>query len=503
MKKKSFSNLLVFIGLFLFDLLFWNEMLGINTLIFTLFSLFAMNQLFPERRNSKPVIYTAIGTLVSAIMVVWHHSTFAQFIHLFSFMTLVGFVHQSNLSLLIQAFFSSMLNLIDFPRKLERQFNSLGVQSKNLKGVWYNTQLVFIPSLIIGIFYILYYHASQEFADLSDVFWSNFLSLFQWDISVTRILFLIMGLLIVGNMFWPTELQLPFRISSGKHQGKLIRWKNPQQKKKHSFGLMDLKNEYRMGVGLIIALNVLLFIVNLTDLRSIWFGEAPKLPHTLKAYVHEGTYLLIAAILLAMAVLIFLFRKNLNFFPNNQLLKFASYCWLIQNTLLAMSVGMRNFRYIEYCGLAYKRIGVIIFLALTLYGLWTMYIKLESKKNIWFLWHRNSWAVYLALILTTCVNWDVFITRHNIQANTTNGIDLQFLLQVVSEKNLYILEENKAILEEKGFLSSNDYSIPMPYLAYIEKGIEEKRKTLERKKKTYSWLSWNYADYRNWSYLEK
>ena len=130
----------------------------------------------------------------------------------------------------------------------------------------------------------------------------------------------------------------------------------------------------------------------------------------MKIYVHEGTYLLILAILLAMGIILVLFRKNINFIPNNDKLRKLAYFWLAQNVILAFSVGMRNFRYIEFCGLAYKRIGVFIFLILTFYGLKTMHEKISEKKTLHHVIHKNAWVLYLTLIAASCINWDVFIT---------------------------------------------------------------------------------------------
>jgi len=276
-----------------------------------------------------------------------------------------------------------------------------------------------------------------------------------------------------------------FRDSQNKKDKNINRKRTTAGYLGAKFNPISLKNEYKTGLILLFSLNTLLFLVNLTDVFSVWFGFDESNPGNLKSYVHEGTYVLIFTILLAMGVLIYLFRKNLNFFPNNTLLKRLSYLWIAQNVLLTLSVGLRNARYIDFHGLAYKRIGVVIFLILTLYGLWMMYRKVRERKSIYFLLEQNAWAVYFVLLLACAVNWDVFITRYNLFTETKGAIDKTFLLRTVSDKNLYLLEENIGILKSK-------VSYPEVEDAIVDKWLENKQKRYDRKRNRMTWKSWHW-----------
>ena len=152
---------------------------------------------------------------------------------------------------------------------------------------------------------------------------------------------------------------------------------------------------------------------------------------------------------------------------------------------------MRNATYINSCGLAYKRIGVMVFLALTLFGLYTLFLKIRDKKTFYYLLHRNAWALYFVLVLTTVVNWDVFITRFNLNADTTNGIDAAFLLSEVSNKNLFLLEENIDRLVKEST------SPGFQQKKHIVAILDTKRRDFELEQEQLSWLSWNYSDARN------
>ena len=176
-------------------------------------------------------------------------------------------------------------------------------------------------------------------------------------------------------------------------------------------------------------LNILLCIVNLVDIQHVWLGyEGGLSPIELSNYVHEGTYLLIASIGFAMGILLYFFRRNINFLPNNSFLKNLSYIWIIQNAILALSVGARNIHYISAYGLAYKRLGVFIFLVLTIIGLYTMYLKVRDQLTTYFLIQNNTWALYFVMAFLTMIDWDVEITKYNVSAGNPTYIDTELNL---------------------------------------------------------------------------
>ena len=265
-------------------------------------------------------------------------------------------------------------------------------------------------------------------------------------------------------------------------------------KAKHGFPwkFNGLKKEYWTAILTISTLNILLFIVNLTDMRFVWLDYSAHSAAALRQFVHQGTYMLVLAILMAMAVLLFFFRKNLNFYPSNDVLKQLAYLWIVQNGILAASVAMRNYHYITHHGLAYKRLGVIIFLFLVVIGLITFYWKIKMKMSLYYLLLANSWAAYFALLSCGMVNWDNFITNYNLNAQTPTEIDAGFLVYHVSDKNLPILMANKDKLLRKGNLKIN----------ILEEGLERKLRKFERRMQKQSWLSWNVVDWKNEKLLE-
>ena len=141
-------------------------------------------------------------------------------------------------------------------------------------------------------------------------------------------------------------------------------------------GIMALRNELTVGIISLALLNALLLSINIIDIIYVWLGFSYKSTMNLSAYVHEGAGMLIFSIVLAMVVLLFFFRRNLNFYKKNKYLRYGAIIWIVQNIILVISVFIRDYYYFVHMGMAYKRIGVMIFLVLVLTGLITVFIKI-------------------------------------------------------------------------------------------------------------------------------
>ena len=116
-----------------------------------------------------------------------------------------------------------------------------------------------------------------------------------------------------------------------------------------------------------------------------------------------------------------------------------------------------------------------------------MYEKISKKKTLHYVIHKNAWALYFILIVSSCINWDIFITKYNITADVKNGIDASFIIKDVSNKNIYLLLEQKDLILKSE--ANKKYN--------LEQMIENKKASFLRKQKRYSWFSWNLPDWRN------
>lgn len=483
MKKIKFANALLFVLLFAYHHLFWQEQMGINTLLFSGLLVMSLMITKADEGFSKSAWITILGTLFTAVLVVLNNSGLSKIMHLLSVILMMGFVHRADLKHTVYAFIAGALAGVTTPLNIALQVGSLEKLYKGFRPIWLYARFGIIPISIVGIFYALYAFANPKFADLSGRFvnhTTDFLAMPFQNISLVWLGFIILGLFIAGGTLWP-----PFDEwlkNRQENQTEVLLRQRRVRDYVANFRMLDLKNEYRVALMVVLSLNALLFVVNMIDIKYLWLNFTEQSPAALSQFVHEGTYLLIISIVLAMSVLILFFRGNLNFYKENNLLRLAAYAWILQNSMLALSVGMRNFKYIDAYGLAYKRIGVMIFLTLTLLGLLTMFYKIRDIKSFYFLLKTNAWALYLVLVATCFVNWDVAITRYNLTAETKT-IDMKFLLNEVSDKNLFVLYENRDRIIEK-----TNYNFQL---------VENKRRQFKARQKRYGWASWNYADYRN------
>ena len=194
--------------------------------------------------------------------------------------------------------------------------------------------------------------------------------------------------------------------------------------------------------------------------------------------------------------MLYYFRNNLNFYTGNRLLKYLCYVWLIQNSVLAISVAIRNFRYIQYFSLAYKRIGVVLFLILVIYGLYSVLVKVMKSKSSFYLLRRNAYLLYVVLVISSIVNWDKIIVRYNFAHSDNSFLHLNYMAtlsdQVLPELEKS-LDELKAIdlIQKKKFPFEQRFMTPERYREIIG----ERRLLFKKKWESKGILSWNLPEY--------
>ena len=523
MTKEMLTNIAVLVGALVFNVLFWKEKMGLNTFLFATFLVATLWFLNKDRFLERTVQLAAGGVLLSAIFVFWHNSLNAKFIHILTIPVLVGAVQIKTLRFLGSAFFLYGFNLIETPRHALKSLDTLRILRGPQSAVK-SLRYALLPVLILPIFYAIYYNANPKFALLADSFWENVFKWLSFDWDLTRFAFFLFGFGLVGAALWTHRLVNIGKIESepsdslnaddfkndfrNNEQNSAPKSDDSQGEELKSddqnltFGF-SIEDRYRNSLTLLISLNALILMNNLLDFQYVWLGGAlTRSPWELKQYVHEGTFLLIWGIILAIVVLYFQFRGALNFHKNSKILRGLGYAWLAQNAFLTLSVGCRNWQYIAHCGLAYKRIGVFIFLLLTLIGLFTMYLKINEKRTFFFVMCRMSWAFYAVLLANSSINWDIFITRYNIQTPVKTGvIDVHFLLDDISAKNLPLLLENKDLLKKNLFQSIDGYGLLTE--DGFEKALQRKQNRFLTEQSSYSWLSFNLADKAVMDYLKK
>jgi hypothetical protein len=403
---------------------------------------------------------------------------------------------------IITSFYTVPYNFVIRKREEVNKFPKLSYVLRILR-------LSLLPLCITFVFYLLYVSANPIFSNFAKDFWNTIGEFFK-QISIGRILFISFGIIILSVIYFRNEVKI-FLEKDLSFSEKLERIRNIRRKKhpvfssitkgpyytysKPPFKSIALKNQNRRGVILLLMVNILLLTVNFIDIKWLWFGfEIPE-GFSLKDYVRKGTGLLIVSILVSIGVLLYYFRRNQNFYQRNSLLKWLAYFWIAQNIFLCMSVFLRNYYYIEFHGLAYKRIGVHVFLALTAVGLLTLYNKIRNIRSAYYLLRVNTWAVYIVLVLLSCYNWDVKIAQYNLAHWNKGEVDIDFYLSL-SDKALPVIMENLDKVKEQ--IDAHRYNKVkwvrnLDYDKFVQKLSRKKDRFIERQD-SYSWLSYNIPD---------
>ncbi len=522
MKNLRLLNTAFIVSFVLFNFFFWQEDLGLNLTIFSFLLITLLFVSYQKAFDSLNVKITLAGTIITSVMVLVFNSTESKIAQIVSFMLMVAFIHENGLRSLIYAGMHMMSSLIVVPRTFFRRKNESLKKMPRVYSIFRIMRLSIFPISIAFIFYMLYCFANPIFGSYAEKAMDKFFSLvnsFFESISILRILFVIFGAVILAVIFYKNEtkifLQRDLSFSEKLERIRKSRKMNVNQFSVSSqpvsssyseplFKSIALKNQNRRGVILLMMVNLLLLVENIIDVKWLWFGFTLPASFSLQHYVHEGTGFLIASILFSMGVLIYYFRRNQNFYPKNKLLKSLAYLWILQNMILCVSVMLRNYHYIDFHGLAYRRIGVVIFLLLTIYGLVTFYFKIRNVKSVYYLLRMNTWALYISLVLLSCYNWDVKIAEYNLAHWNKGEIDVDFYLKL-SEKAMPVIFENLGNVKEQIEAHKNNRIHWITYLDYdvFVRDLRQRRDHFIEKYERHSWLSFNFQDERAYQELSK
>lgn len=493
--------------LVVFNFLFWGEKLGVNLFIFFFLGIISMIMLNEDNIKNKNVITSLFALLFSLGMVIVNNSFYSKFSSVICFMIFTGFIHQPALKTAYSAVFTAAADFVIFPYNIYSELKYSASKFKPVRVFLKFSRLALIPVMFFVIFYAIYAYSNPVFNSYSVSFWDT-IGKYLYDIFINypllRFFYLLFGLMIIMAFIYNRSIRIFSEVDNAYHDTlqrskvfKVHSRTKPVVKShlmytlfSYRFKFNSLKLETKMGIVLLGMMNALLLMLNVIDIQVTWLGFNAGEIENLAYYVHEGTYYLIFSILLSMAILLVIFRGSQNYLAKNRILKFLAYAWLAQNAFMAISVVLRNIYYIEfYYALSYKRIGVMIFLLLTLFGLGTMFVKIYARKTTSFLFKINSTAVVAVLLLMSSFSWDKTIAEFNLSNPDRSKIDIDYLLKL-SDDALPVLDAHKELLDKEYLQYSfifSDYT----------NGLDEYKRRVHRfiaEQKRYSWLSWNLSD---------
>lgn len=486
----------------LYTLLFHDTPIGLNLLIFEILILGIHWRFYRESFKEFLPKYLGILLLFSSLFTVITHSAFSLAMNYICLIVFIGSVQEpklrsalTGLGMGVTHFIGAQLAFFGNLKNPDRKKPKVG------RWLW-QLRLFLLPLLIIIIFMSLYGNSNPIFGDwvnaiseqLGKVF-DHILNLIDFPVFWT-----FLGGFIIANFALlksRSSWMMEFEMGVSDH---VVRKKT---KWTRDFNKIALKNELKSAVFLFATLNALLFLLLLVEIDSVWINFEWS-GSTLKEFVHEGTYLLILSILISILLVLFYFRGNLNFYSKNVWLKRLSNIWILQNAILVLSVVIRNFWYVHYFALAHLRIGLFMFLLLTWFGLFLVYLKVNKKMSFFYILRMQFLATLTLVTVGSFFDWDRHIAKYNLAHSQQAYFHFDFLVSL-SNSTLPILNQPIERLEEIDTYQMEQYSdernsySPAEFKSRVDLRAAEFMKKYEER----NLLSWNLSDHRTYRALSK
>lgn len=413
----------LFIAALLFSTFFYNQSIGLNLFLFSILTvviLFINNQ--SHFKNRKTQIYS-IAYLITGLTMFFHSSTLSIIANLVAFFTLIGHLSETKSSIYVHWLNGIYTTIAGF---FHRNFALPKTETEKEEKIQIDylhwAKIILIPTVIVITFVALYKDGNPVFSNIIEAIDFGFINI-QW------LLVAGLGYYLFNNIYDPIEVEPATELDLQTSNTLL---------KTEAFSISKLKQENQLGVILIALLNALIVLYLITDITFLVSQEDLR-ASAYSAQVHNGINALIASIVIAIMILLYVFRGNLNFYKDNKSLKRLAFTWIILNILLVLSIVFKNSQYIYYFGLTYKRIGVIVYLLLATIGLVTTLLKINSAKNNWYLFRINTQAAFIILIISSTINWDYHITNYNF--NYAKSMDFNYLYNLSNNNTLLLNEQ--------------------------------------------------------------
>jgi hypothetical protein len=418
--KKSIYILLAFV----ISWLFYSQSFGLNALIASLLIILVTKIINTELRW-KPFLFSSVALLLSASSVFIYSNELALTAFWFSLGVHLFLNNQEKLSFITGILSSAVNWLLSFVFVLEALFKKLhsdkeSTQKRKKMGMFF----YLIPIVLVIIFIVFYRNISEPFKDLTDKISLDFIS-WSW-------VWFTLGCFV---FLFPTFY---FRKLDGLSNLESNIPAHLQRPIKKSFlnDVMNLKTEYFAALLSFLALNVLLLVVNGLDIAYLYMKIDNGVRMSMSESVHHGVANLIWAVVFAIVVILTFYRGRINFIKTNKTLLLLSVAWIFQNAFLVFSTAYRNHLYIQDMGLTYRRIGVYVYLGLTILGLALTLVKIIKQYHNWHLVRQFMWSVFSVLVITSLINWNEIVVNsqfaHSQKANKTLDCNYIYRLSPVS-----------------------------------------------------------------------
>lgn len=424
------KTIVIIAGSLIWSLLFYNQFIGLNIFLFSILLLIGIRSLHPETFKLKENKIFFCGLLLSAFFVFWYASIFPMIMFIFSLTFISTAKYPGSISILTRPFIS-LIGVLEF--WLVRWIEKLNVNADNVSNqeetdkkalqILKFVLLILGSILVVVLYFFLYRDSNMIFKSITDQI--------EIDITPEFFGFTFLGIVVLNGIYNSSYFSswINYETNFPENVRHRVEDSNSFQK----------RNSYVITI-LLFLLNILLLFINVTDL--LYISGAIELPVnvTPSEMVHQAIGSLIFSIVIAMVLLMFIFKNKQRETPITKWLFIFSISWAGQNLFLIFTSINKNMAYIEMFDLTYKRIGVMIYLLLSVIGLSFVILKLFKEKSNWYVLKKTSFTFYIVLLGCSCINWPVILTNFNLNQSLKRGYvaDAEYLIYL-DDRNLEVL----------------------------------------------------------------
>lgn len=420
----------LFIGIFSY--LFYTGEFGVSVPIFSLIFIGFQFWNTPKRRIGLTWAISVVAMMVSSIGILRFGNTGSYWAFVLAFIfnsVAVLKMEQSSVVTSVIHFFKSFghgmaLLWIDISEKATLAANS---KSSKIGKRWLVGVIAFV---ILVVFFFLYRGISPEFKIWTDKIDLEFISV---PFVVT---FLLSFALLYGvfhrfiNQYVTLWEQRVKRKISTNYTDSAEKYFSLRQEKLLS-GTVFLV--LILMIGSVIGFEIQRYANN-----GMFISGAETYTHA----VHSSVYLLIFSIVLAVSIIALSLRGRLNFVPNKSI-KILAFLWMLLNVGLVIITGIKNYEYVLEYGFTYKRMGVFIYLLLTLIGMFFTLLKIFNNHSIYALIRNVSLSFFVVFMFATQVNWDKYMVEFNTDLNrfSIEQMDIDYMYYEFGDDSQIMLHQ--------------------------------------------------------------
>lgn len=397
---QKLSNFHKFIlSIILFVSIFYKQNVGVNYSILNIFIwMLSYYNLHPSKKRKTFWLLSA-ALLISTLAFAWY-GDISSFISLFFSIGAIGIYTQYEkidillYPVLLTYSLTTFIGRIFFFKKWLPQSISTNLLAKKVFACFV------IPVVFVTLFVVIYAAGSATFSSI----------LTKIPLNIDMIIFgatILSGFYFMFNYWF---MMMPVVMMKWNEKIDYTLYNRPSFKPTFSF--LDIDFERKSGEITLLFLNILLIFFIVTYNMEI-FGKQ-ETANVLSDEVHARINAVIFSIVMAIGVIMFYFKSTFNFDIKAGRLKKLSICWILLNGLLIISAASKNAEYVINYGLTFKRIGVYIFLLLSIAGLLFTFLKINHRRSNLFLLSRMLIVFFITLVVNSSINWSWIVTKYDL-----------------------------------------------------------------------------------------